>query len=168
MKIKPRKNKSKKKIFKRKKSKALIPVTKKDPGEFNSISVTSPEHPKSTAITSYKALPSEIVQKVLNLIQIDFSVREACDRVGVAYDYFSNMVGQNIDGLGQRVRTAKLTPKLIHLQRIHQGARNWKASAWFLERAYREQYGREITISSEDKEGKKKQILKIGDQVIEF
>ena len=148
----------KKKEYNFKREKPLVTIRKRDQVPMDDHTTTMPE--------VYNNLPAGVLDKILAYLSINLTKREACLRVGVAYSYFQHLCTDNVENINDMVERAKLKSKIHHLQRIHKGVKTWKASAWFLERAHRNEYASQIPEGA----GKetKKQKIKIGGNEIEF
>ena len=142
--------------FKRKKP--LLPVIK------NTAPVIG--DPKVPEVLAVGGIPSDVFKKIEQLVSINLTVAEACRRVGINPKYINNLIKDNVNNIVDRLEKAKLAPKILHLQRIHKAEKGWQASAWFLERADRKNFGRELVLR--DESDGEKQIIKIGDKEIEF
>jgi len=114
----------------------------------------------------YGGLPTDVLEKVLMYLSINLTKRESCLRVGISYDYLQHLCTNNIENINDKVENAQLGSKIHHLKKIHKAGRGWQASAWFLERADRKNYGRELQLT--DDQGEDKQKIKIGGRTIEF
>lgn len=140
------------------KRKAIIPTVKH----------THLEKFKNTELvdtSNYKGVSGLVVKQFLGYLKIDLTISEAAIKVGLNYDFVKSMIDNNVNGFGNLVDQAQLAPKIHHLQRIHLAKPGWKASAWWLERAIRERYGKEVTIRRTEDD---KQTIMIGKDKVEF
>lgn len=142
--------------FKRKKP--LLPVIK------NTAPVIG--DPKVPDVLSVGGIPSDVFKKIESYIAISLTPTEACRRVGINPRYLDSLIKDNRDNVVDRIEKAKLAPKILHLQRIHKAEKGWQSSAWFLERADRKHFGRELVLK--DETDGEKQVIKIGGKEIEF
>lgn len=112
-------------------------------------------------------IPINVFEEILKLISINLSVKEACQRIGVSFEYVTKLIENNTNNISDRIAKARLAPKILHLSRIHKADKGWKASAWFLERIDRKNYGRELVLRPEADDGDK-QVIRIGGKEISF
>lgn len=81
---------------------------------------------------------------VINLVRSGSSLKDACHQAGVGYSTFFRWKAQNPD-LSSRVKKAESDGKQWHIQNIRKHAeKDWKASAWFLERKFPREYGKRV------------------------
>jgi hypothetical protein len=145
------------KIFER--HKPLIPCISKKPA-FNEFETAPPPE-------IFTSIPEEVVNQILDGIKLGLSVKDACCRVGIDPVVFTHFVQSHLAEIQSRLDSARLTPRIVHLKRILEGAKNWQCSAWYLERTDRKQFGRELTIRNDDA-AEEKQKVRFGDTEIVF
>lgn len=136
----------------------LVPVMKKP---------LIPFEQKASLPDLYRQIPSDVIQKIVGYISLNLPPKEACMMVGVSPAYFSNLVRENVEGLGELVAQAKLSQKIKHLKNIYDLNKNWKPSAWYLERTDKATYGKEVTINATNNSDED-QVMIIGDRKIIF
>lgn len=100
-------------------------------------------------------LTKELAEEAIKLVKVGASNQDVIDYLGVAestfYAWLRNPQNEAQTALSQGMKKAETERKLWHLQRIHQAAEkgDWKASAWYLERRYPNEYARTQRITGE-------------------
>lgn len=93
-------------------------------------------------------LNDQLINEAVKLVQTGLNDADVCDALGI---HRSSWYGWMKAGdtplkkkLAKEVTRAKAMRKAYHLQNVVNSARdgNWQASAWYLERAYPQEYGR--------------------------
>lgn len=93
-------------------------------------------------------LTDQLIMDATNLIQAGLNDNDVCDALGIhRSSWYSWLKDADTDlkkKLADEVTKAKAMRKAFHLQNIVKASRggNWQASAWYLERAYPQEYGR--------------------------
>lgn len=140
-----------------KRGKPLVPVMSKP--------IIAYEEPENLP-ELYNEIPGDVIEKILGFITLNLTLKEACQMVGISAVYFATLVRANIEGLEDKVNKAKLNQKAKHLKNIFDLNKNWKMSAWYLERTDKATYGKEITINGTNVGDE--QVLEIGGKKIKF
>lgn len=100
-------------------------------------------------------LTEELVDEVIRLVKGGASNADVIAYIGVAettfYKWLREPANEAQWQLAQDIKKAEAERKLWHLQKIHRAAEegDWKASAWYLERRYPNEYARTQRISGE-------------------
>ena len=93
-------------------------------------------------------LDEELIREAVRLVQTGLNDADVCDALGI---HRSSWYGWMKSGdtplkrkLAEEVTKAKAMRKAYHLQNVVNAARegSWQASAWYLERAYPQEYGK--------------------------
>jgi hypothetical protein len=80
--------------------------------------------------------------RMFEALRVGMSEGDCAEMLGINTETFRRW--KNRDGIGGDIKKAILEGKEHHLRRIFQGAVGWQSSAWFLERKYRSEFGREV------------------------
>jgi hypothetical protein len=84
-----------------------------------------------------------IVPIVLNYLKEGNSIKDACILAGVSRSVFFKWRKED-SGLSGLVKKAEIEAKNWHLRNIKaHAAKDWKASAWYLERKHRKEWAKE-------------------------
>lgn len=100
-------------------------------------------------------LTEELAKEAIGLIADGASNQDVINYLGVAegtfYTWLREPKNDAQRALAQGMKKAETKRKIWHLQRIHRAAENgdWKASAWYLERRYPNEYARTQRITGE-------------------
>lgn len=100
-------------------------------------------------------LTPELAREAIRLVQNGASNSDVISYLGVAestfYAWLRDPQNDAQVELAQGLKKAETERKLWHLQRIHKAAEegDWKASAWYLERRYPNEYARTQRITGE-------------------
>lgn len=100
-------------------------------------------------------LTQELAREAIRLVQNGASNSDVISYLGVAestfYAWLRDPQNDAQVELAQGLKKAETERKLWHLQRIHRAAEegDWKASAWYLERRYPNEYARTQRITGE-------------------
>ncbi len=87
----------------------------------------------------YKATPKTIAT-ILNAISQGLTQREASILAGISEDTLSLWKKQDSD-FSEQMRQKEIECKLSHIQNIKKASeKSWQASAWWLERKYKEEF----------------------------
>lgn len=101
----------------------------------------------------------------LSHLKIGLSVPEAIIVCKLPIKEMQDFINENVDGIQFEIAQAMIQKKVIHLNRITKGEKNWQASAFYLERRYKEEFGKEVKVNSETTT---RQVMDIGGKEIEF
>lgn len=100
-------------------------------------------------------LTEELAKEAIDLVGGGASNADVIAYLGVSESTFYSWIREPKNKaqteLAQGLKKAEAKRKLWHLGRIHQAAKNgdWKASAWYLERRYPNEYARTQRIQGE-------------------
>lgn len=100
-------------------------------------------------------LTPELAEEAIRLVKGGASNADVISYLGVAestfYAWLRDPQNDAQAELAQGIKKAETERKLWHLQRIHKAAEegDWKASAWYLERRYPNEYARTQRITGE-------------------
>ena len=100
-------------------------------------------------------LTEELADEAIKLVKSGATNADVISWLGVAettfYAWIREPKNQAQEKLAQGLKKAETERKLWHLQRIHKAAEegDWKASAWYLERRYPNEYARTQRITGE-------------------
>ena len=100
-------------------------------------------------------LTPELAREAIRLVQNGASNSDVISYLGVAestfYAWLRDPQNDAQRALAQGLKKAETERKLWHLQRIHKAAEegDWKASAWYLERRYPNEYARTQRLTGE-------------------
>lgn len=100
-------------------------------------------------------LTKKLAEEAIKLVKGGASNQDVIDYLGVAESTFYAWIREPRNdaqtALAQGLKKAETERKLWHLQRIHKAAEegDWKASAWYLERRYPNEYARTQRITGE-------------------
>lgn len=100
-------------------------------------------------------LTPELAEEAIKLVSNGASNADVIAYLGVAegtfYTWLREPKNDAQRALAQGLKKAETERKLWHLQRIHEAAKSgdWKASAWYLERRYPNEYARTQRITGE-------------------
>lgn len=100
-------------------------------------------------------LTPELAQEAIRLVKGGASNQDVISWLGVSetsfYGWLKNPKNEAQQKLAEGMKKAETERKLWHLQRIHKAAEDgdWKASAWYLERRYPNEYARTQRITGE-------------------
>lgn len=100
-------------------------------------------------------LTEELAKEAITLVENGATNQDVINYLGVAegtfYQWLRDPKNRAQDALAQGLKKAETKRKLWHLQRIQDAAKNgdWKASAWYLERRYPNEYARTQRIQGE-------------------
>nr|DAI14919.1 MAG TPA: putative terminase small subunit [Caudoviricetes sp.] len=93
-------------------------------------------------------LNEQLISEAVKLVQTGLNDADVCDALGIHPSSWYGWIKAKDTPLKKRlakeVVRAKAMRKAYHLQNVVNAARdgNWQASAWYLERAYPQEYGR--------------------------
>lgn len=93
-------------------------------------------------------LNEQLISEAVKLVQTGLNDADVCDALGIHpsswYGWIKASDTPLKRKLAKEVVRAKAMRKAYHLQNVVNAARdgNWQASAWYLERAYPQEYGR--------------------------
>lgn len=93
-------------------------------------------------------LNEQLISEAVKLVQTGLNDADVCDALGIHpsswYGWIKACDTPLKKRLAKEVTRAKAMRKAYHLQNVVNAARdgNWQASAWYLERAYPQEYGR--------------------------
>lgn len=100
-------------------------------------------------------LTPELAQEAIRLVKGGASNQDVISWLGVSetsfYGWLKDPKNEAQEKLAEGMKKAETERKLWHLQRIHKAAEegDWKASAWYLERRYPNEYARTQRITGE-------------------
>ena len=100
-------------------------------------------------------LTRELAEEAIRLVKGGASNADVISYLGVAegtfYAWLREPKNEAQTALAQGLKKAETERKLWHLQRIHRAAEegDWKASAWYLERRYPNEYARTQRLTGE-------------------
>lgn len=100
-------------------------------------------------------LTPELAEEAIRLVKGGASNADVISYLGVAegtfYAWLRDPQNDAQRALAQGLKKAETERKLWHLQRIHKAAEegDWKASAWYLERRYPNEYARTQRLTGE-------------------
>lgn len=95
----------------------------------------------------YKAT-QKTVGIILSAISDGLTQRDAATLAGISEDTLS--LWKRDSDFSEQIRQKEIECKLGHIRNIHRAAeKSWQASAWWLERKHREEFGRENKIFAE-------------------
>lgn len=100
-------------------------------------------------------LTEELSKEAIRLVKGGASNADVIAYLGIAestfYEWLKNPRTDAQRELSEGLKKAETERKLWHLQRIHKAAEDgdWKASAWYLERRYPNEYARTQRITGE-------------------
>lgn len=100
-------------------------------------------------------LTDELTDEAIKLVRNGATNADVIAYIGVVestfYNWLKNPKTKAQRKLSEGLKKAETERKLWHLQRIHNAAQNgdWKASAWYLERRYPNEYARTQRIQGE-------------------
>ena len=133
--------------------------------------VLSKLHKKITPATSSRGslatlkFTPEQEKAFLNHIVIGLSPTEAAIALKMPVNEVKEYIAANINAIKVKIAAALLQRKTIHLSRLATAGKNWQASAFYLERKHKDEFGRDNTITiNKDK----KNIMRVNGQDIEF
>ena len=78
-------------------------------------------------------------REILAILAIGGSRNDAADYVGVSKSTLHDTIARE-EGFSEQVKRAEASGKVRHLKKLEK-AQAWQASAWFLERKYRDEFG---------------------------
>ena len=114
-------------------------------------------HPDDRVRTDNRMLDmvhSGVMDELVKLVGNGMKVKDACEYLGITYAQYYAFTRDNYH-MRVKVNNAKMKFKLHHIANVSQaGGRDWKASAWILERKFPDEYGKNININI----NKKKQL----------
>lgn len=93
-------------------------------------------------------LDEQLINEAVRLVQTGLNDADVCDALGIhPSSWYGWMKAKDTplkEKLAKEVTKAKAMRKAYHLKNIVNASRdgNWQASAWYLERAYPQEYGR--------------------------
>jgi len=79
-------------------------------------------------------------QKLLNAIRMGASRTDAAASVGMHIENLRKFCRRHPE-FGEEVEKAEVECKIHHLTKVHVGEADWRASAWFLSRKWRNEFG---------------------------
>lgn len=100
-------------------------------------------------------LTEELADEAIRLVRNGATNADVIAYIGVVestfYNWLKNPKTESQRKLSEGLKKAETERKLWHLQRIHKAAEegDWKASAWYLERRYPNEYARTQRITGE-------------------
>lgn len=97
-------------------------------------------------ITNYK-FPADKKKEFLNLIIIGLSATEAAISLKLPVLDVKALIKMNKDGIKGEIAQALMHRKIIHLNRLTKAEKGWQASAYYLERRYPQEFGKESTVN---------------------
>lgn len=83
-----------------------------------------------------------LVEALLGALRVGMLEIEAAEIAGIHPETLRRW--KNKSEMGGAIKKAILEGKRHHLEKIHAGRSGWQSSAWFLERKYRAEFGRDI------------------------
>lgn len=84
-----------------------------------------------------------LMEQLFSSLQIGLSEAESAEVVGIDEETLRRW--KKKPEIGGAIKKAILEGKKHHLQRIFLGVPGWQSSAWFLERKYRSEFGRDVS-----------------------
>lgn len=104
-------------------------------------------------------------QEFINLITVGLNWKEAAITCKLPLLDVKACIKMNKDGIKGDIAQAMMKRKVIHLSRLAQGQKNWQASAFYLERRFPQEFGRESTVNVVNE---KRQVMIVNNQEVEF
>jgi len=109
------------------------------------------------------------VREMCELIQQGFTLGDIAEWHGLDPQFLYNAYANDRFGVRKAFDKAALECKLHHLKRVKDGSINYQSSTWFLERRFRDEYGKESTVNVRPAGPAKKTVWDLGDgKTIEF
>ncbi len=107
--------------------------------------------------------------EMCDLIQQGFTLQDIAEWHGLAPTFLYDAYARDLCGIRKSFDKAALECKLHHLKRVKDGSINYQSSTWFLERKFRDEYGKEQTVNVRPTGQTKKTTWDLGDgKMIEF
>lgn len=107
--------------------------------------------------------------EMCDLIIKGLTLADIAEYHGLEPDFLYNCYHTDRFGIRKAFDKAALQCKLHHLSRVHDGAINYQSSTWFLERKFRDEYGKEQTVNVRPVGTPKKTTWDLGDgKLLEF
>ena len=116
------------------------------PEEDRGVEVFYPEVPEDEAV-SYACLcfKRKIVEELLMYIRNGATRQDACAAVGLPSRILSSWYRKNYGNVQVAIDNAEALLKIRHIIKVNKGDKAWGASAWMLERKWRDEYGKDPT-----------------------
>lgn len=101
-------------------------------------------------------IPDELWEKVIRGIASGLTNRDACALAGIKENTFYVRRAKDKD-FDDAVKAALIQFKLKHITTIARDP-SWQSSAWLLERKFRDEFGRNITITPQEQDSDDKKV----------
>lgn len=111
-----------------------------------------------------------IKPKLLNFLWMcreGLSTSDSAQIVGWEPEDVERWIQNNVYNLAKCVRAARLEHKAFHVSRTNCAGYGYQASTWMLERRYKDEYSKEVKITTKQ-ENENSQVIKFGDREIHF
>ncbi len=105
--------------------------------------------------------------KFLWVVREGLTHTDAAKLLGWKPEKVEAWIAHNTYNLAVCVDTAKLENKVYHVSRVNGAHYGYQASAWMLERKYKDEYSKELKITTKT-ENENSQVIKFGDREIHF
>lgn len=89
----------------------------------------------------------QIVNDILAKVSNGLKLSDAASMIGFSPKVVSSWNRSNYCNFKYALEKAQVMHKAFHLTKINKADRFWNASAWLLERKYKDEYSKEITIT---------------------
>lgn len=111
-----------------------------------------------------------VITQILEDISFGLTLKDASIRAGIKPTTTESWYKRNFGNFAGAVDKAGIDSKYNHVLTINteRNPTRVKASAWWLERKHREEFGKEVAITHGLQDTEKKQTFKIGGREIEF
>jgi len=112
------------------------------PTDYAPVPLKGNSHPAGALLFDAKGLG-----EMCELIQQGFTLQDIAEWHGLEPHYLYDAYARDAYGVRKAFDKAALECKLHHLKRVKDGAINYQSSTWFLERKFRDEFGKEQTVN---------------------
>lgn len=133
---------------------------------FTSVELTPPKI-DPVEIEKYEKWIKPKLLKFLWIIREGLHQTDAALIMGWDPKVVEGWIANNQFNLDTCIKTAKLEHKMFHVSRTNAAGYGYQASTWMLERRYKDEYSKEVKITTKT-ENENSQVIKFGDREIHF
>jgi hypothetical protein len=87
------------------------------------------------------------IAEMCDLIEQGFTLSDISEWNGLNPSFLHDAYAKDLCGIRKAFDKAALQCKLHHLKRVKDGSINYQSSTWFLERKFRDEYGKELALN---------------------
>lgn len=108
------------------------------------------------------------VEKLISHVEEGNSLEDAAKLVYLDPKMVKEWYDDNYKNFKYGINQAEAFQKSVQVRRVLKGERRWVSSSWYLERKYRFEYNKDLTILPPKEGDEDKQFVQVGEHVIAF